>query len=468
MPVLYWNDVALEANKESHSNGAGEQTGPTLSSRALAIVHLAIHDAVVGINGGFTPYLTGLPAAPPPAATASAVAWAAYKTLVALFPAQTGMLTAKLAAAPVSTTPDDVPGQAYGLAIAKAVLDLRKNDDNGTSPGHVASQARFRHRPDPDNAQGFHAAYYGDTTALFATHGTPPALLAPPLPPTDLAEYNKAVAQVYRNGIKQELAGTLPNTGDRRTPTETLIGVFWGYDGAKGLGTPPRLYNQMVRKVVAAQETLLGTVGTALTIRQARILALVNVAMADAGILAWREKYKWDVWRPVVGIREHDDSTGPQGTGSPNLSVSADPFWLPLGAPRSNEPGTKNVTPPFPAYPSGHATFGAAAFHVTRRFYGVTDPSADTLCNGLEFVSDELNGKTTDNNGTIRPRHARKFPQGLWQAIRENGLSRVYLGVHWVFDAFRDGDNDFTEMIGGIPLGLKIADNVFDNNLSQP
>lgn len=139
--------------------------------------------------------------------------------------------------------------------------------------------------------------------------------------------------------------------------------------------------------------------------------------MADAGILAWEQKYIYELWRPVVGIREHDESMGPEPTESDNdISDNCDPLWLPLGAPNSNS-NKKNFTPPFPAYPSGHATFGAAALHMTRLFYGVPigDKKPDNLFNGLDFVSDEFNGITTDNKGTVRPRHLRNFPDGLWQ-----------------------------------------------------
>jgi hypothetical protein len=126
----------------------------------------------------------------------------------------------------------------------------------------------------------------------------------------------------------------------------------------------------------------------------------------------------------------------------------------------------KNFTPPFPAYPSGHATFGAAAFHVTRLFYGVAagDRAKDDLFDNLEFVSEECNGINRDNNGAVRPRHARSFEDGLWQMIEENGRSRVYLGVHFVFDAFavhNNGKPDFSQNIGGVPLGLNIAEDLF-------
>ncbi len=276
----------------------------------------------------------------------------------------------------------------------------------------------------------------------------------------------KALKQVRRRGIAPELMGTLPGDSARRSVDQTVIGVYWGYDGASGLGTPPRLYNQIVRRLAENRGNLAKD--------NARLFALVNVAMADAGILAWDEKYRHDLWRPVLGIREHDSSMGPGANeGKSDIDNESQADWLPLGAPSTNSVGKKDVTPPFPAYPSGHATFGAAAFHMTRLFYGtaIGNRKKDDLFDGLYFVSDEFNGVNKDNTGAVRPRHARSFEKGgLWQMIEENGRSRVYLGVHWLFDAFavkEDGSPDLArkvdgKFIGDVPLGIQIAEDIFN------
>jgi len=469
--ILYWNEVSLEANRVSHTNGKNEQTGPTLSSRALAIVHLAMYDAYAGVindPANLPPYLSGLAMPVPGASADAAVAAAAHATLSKLFPSQKPFFDQKHMEAGLVGS-GLAEGHEFGIAVAQKLLDDRKDDPTASDDGYAASMARGAHRPDPDNpGQGYHAPYYGAKSKCFAV--TDRWVLLPPPQPGD-AEYTQALREVRSKGIAPELMGTVPSIDllppppvTRRTVDQTLIGIYWGYDGAKGLGTPPRLYNQIVRVIAAARGNTVA--------ENARLFALVNVAMADAGILAWDQKYCHDFWRPVVGIREHDVSMGPTGTGNNNVNNDCHTLWLPLGAPSTNS-SAKNFTPPFPAYPSGHATFGAAAFHMTRLFYGVApgNHAPDDLAKDLsatmdlEFVSEEFNGVNTDNKGTVRPRHVRNFPNGLWQMIEENGRSRVYLGVHWVFDAFAvtgSGNIDLTQNVGGVPLGLTIAEDIFN------
>jgi hypothetical protein len=180
----------------------------------------------------------------------------------------------------------------------------------------------------------------------------------------------------------------------------------------------------------------------------ARLLALVNTAMADAGIASWESKYYYQFWRPITAIRESDPGTGPTGLGDGNADTAGDPNWTPLGAPASNLMGP-NFTPPFPAYPSGHATFGGALFQIMRRFY-------ETDRVGFTFVSDEFNGVTMDNTGHVRPYMPRYFTR-LSQAEEENGQSRIYLGIHWSFDKAQ-----------GLQQGRKIGQYVADRLEGKP
>jgi vanadium chloroperoxidase len=480
--ILFWNAVALEANRVSHSDpDKREQTGPTLSSRALAIVHLAMYDAYAGVENNaatFPRYLTAPP--PPPAPGAShrdAVAGAALTTLSRLFKTQTDFFEAQLSCFDTSNA-----SFKFGVKVGEALLELRANDMDARECGYQFSNKRGRHRVDPDNpGQGFYSPFYGAQNKGFAISKR----WKLDKPPLDNPDYVNALKQVRAKGIKPELMATLPGGSlfnNRRTAEESVIGVYWAYDGANRLGTPPRQYNQIIRVVAEKQNNSEGD--------NARLFAFVNAAMGDAGILAWEQKYCHDLWRPVVGIREHDKSFGP-GARDPedaanNLDDNADPFWLPLGAPNTNTL-MKNATPNFPAYPSGHATFGAAAFHIARLFYGKGFEAggtpvipggkpiikggnlvADDLFKGLGFVSDEFNGGNRDNQGTVRPRHVRNFDlvASKPEMIIENAVSRIYLGVHWIFDAFATtgGKPDFSPdglKTGGVPLGLRIAEDIF-------
>jgi hypothetical protein len=251
----------------------------------------------------------------------------------------------------------------------------------------------------------------------------------PPPPAMGSAEYTAAFNEVKR------LGGDGAATPTSRSEEQKFIGIFWAYDGTPSLCAPPRLYNQVAMQIAEQRRTR--------DVDLARLLALVNVSMADAAVAAWDSKFHHKLWRPVTAIREADPGTGPSGQGDGNPDTIGDAAFVPLGAPASNLRGP-NFTPPFPSYPSGHATFGGALFQTLRNFYG-TDRIAFT------FVSDEFNGVTRDNQGNVRLLTPRRFAN-LTAAETENGYSRVLLGIHWIFDSTQ-----------GIAQGRQVADHVHDH-----
>jgi len=170
-----------------------------------------------------------------------------------------------------------------------------------------------------------------------------------------------------------------------RTPDQTQIALFWA-DGA-GTATPPGHWNLIAEDVAQAKQNTLA--------QNARLFALLNIALADAGIVSWDAKYFYNFCRPVSAIRNADNDGNPATIGDPN--------WTPL-----------LVTPPFPSYTSGHSTFSAAAATVLAGFYG-TDH--------ITFTSD------SENPAAI-PRTFTSFSQ----AAAEAGVSRIYGGIHWDFD----------------------------------
>ncbi|HEX6884505.1 MAG TPA: hypothetical protein VF530_14105 [Planctomycetota bacterium] len=459
-PILFWNAVALEANRIDHTvAGLENQRGPTASSRAIALVHLAMHDAFFGVAGaaaipgpGPAPkrlYLIAPPAwtgGDSPTRRAAAVAGAAATALATLYSDQRRQFELACEQFAHELGTDDAAFR-FGERVARAVLAARLAPA-GLDADHVASPGRGRHRVDPYNLdQGYHGVAYGRAATVAVTAFHPQA--APPA--IGSALYTKHYKEVLENG-----ALVTP----KRTPEEAMIGLFWAYDGPRGIGTPPRLYNQVVRAVAIARGN---------TVEQnARLFALVNCAIGDAGIHAWHWKYCYDLWRPVIGIREQDGSCGPTGVADKAITPPADPYWQALGAPRSNT-RERAFTPNFPAYPSGHATFGATAFEVVRLFYGHGDAATvDSI--GFTHVSDEQDGRTTDQDGAPRTRHVRKY-DSMAAAMYDNSVSRIYLGVHWRFDgttgASVPGMLTATDNVGGVPLGRAIARDIVTSGMQQ-
>lgn len=443
--VLYWNGVANNCAKIDHRiataddtpDSVGEQFGPTRTGRAMAIVHIAIFDAVNAIDRSYRSYL---PTAAAPANTSmdAAIAQAGHDSVVALWPHQAAVVDQYL-----KQQLDQIPdgeaktnGIAVGKTAARDILVARANDGStldarGNQPPYTYGLMPGEWRPDPNHPTATPLTPDWGKVKPFAISSSV-EFRAPPPPPMNSREYTEAFNEV------KSLGGDGMTTPTIRTPDQTIAGLFWGYDAQPGLCAPVRFYNQIAQVIALQQHNSV--------VENARLFALVNIAMGDAGIAVWDTKFYYSFWRPITGIREADQGTGLSGLGDGNPETLGDPNWQPVGAPADNGNG-QNFTPPFPAYTSGHAGIGGALFQVLRRFYG-----RDNIT--FTIVSDEFNTLTTDQTGTIRPLVPRTYPS-FSAAEEENGQSRIYLGIHWGFDK-----------VTGIRQGNQIADRVFDRFLT--
>jgi hypothetical protein len=359
--VSSWNDAALRSIR-------AERTAPPRAARALAMIHTAIFDAVNTIEGGYESYLPQ-PQAPNAASSTAAAIEAGYRTATALFPSRKAnfdKLRADQLAALADTGKTD--GIAVGASAASIMLANRASDQPtalpytpGTEPGQW--------RPTPTANAAFALPDWGRVKPFAMTSGDQFRPVAPPaLTSNEYAEAFKEVKQV----------GSVNSA--TRTAEQTEIALLWAANA--GTDTPPGMTNRIVENLVARRNLSL--------LESARTFALVNLAMADAGIVALDAKRLYNWWRPVTAIRDAETDGNP--------ATTADATWTPLLA-----------TPNHPDYTSGHSTFTSAGAAVLTALFGnnvkVTAWAAD-----MPNVS-----RTFDN---------------FEEAAAEAGQSRIYGGIH--------------------------------------
>jgi len=366
--VIDWNNVLLTALRT-------DKTPPPKASRAMAVVHVSIYDAVNGIMGGYAPYHVTA-SAPAGASTEAAVAAAAHKALVVLFPAHQAFFDTTLATS-LAAIPDGAAktsGIAWGESVANQILALRADDNAADVVSAFFPTGGF---------------WWAPTAPAFA-----PALLPnwPTVMPWSMkssAEFRQAappspVSPVYTAAFREvNRLGRINSTF--RTADQTQIALFWA-DGA-GTTTPPGHWLLIAQGVSQTNH---------LTLQQnARLFALLSITAADAAITSWDNKYYYNCWRPITGIQHADLDGNPQ--------TAADTAWQPLLA-----------TPPFPAYSSAHSTFSAAEAKILELFFATDAMAFTTTSDGVPGVQ-------------------RSFTT-FSQAAAEAGQSGIYGGTNWQFD----------------------------------
>jgi len=502
--LMQWNGFALDMTALDHTTNQppgtdplyAEQVGPHRTSWSLAIVHLAIFEATNTIYQRATSYkdlqpkivaavktpLAGI--TPLTASVRAAMAAAARYTLLRIYPKKsvyTELFEKKLVPLIGDSPAMLTLGTNIGEEAAKAVLAERGYDektgnfsDGSQSDGAGGMRTKGVNNSldlEPQIASVFPTPGPMDWSADPITvvpvtkpskalggywHDCRPFALDPaelflpgPPPAPDSQRFLDSYRDVRRLGGDPNPVGLgkrrktpTTRTGARVPPqqpaplddaNQTFMGNFWAYDATALLCAPPRLYN-MIATRIALNEHKISEVA-----EMARYLAIVNISLADAGVAAWTAKYKYHLGRPVTYLRNAKPDDRSDGIDNRD--------WTPLGAPVSNgTPDGANLTPPFPSYPSGHAVFGAALFQTLRRFHGTT-PATEKF----EFVSDEYNGINRGPLGEARSRVVRTL-KDFGFAEAENARSRIYLGIHWQFDADE-----------GIDQGHKVANHVMDN-----
>jgi PAP2 superfamily len=371
--VTDWNNAALDAIRASN-------TAPPMASRSLAILHVSIYDAVNGIARTNNPYLVQS-AVSSSASRKAAASAAAHDTLVNLFPTRASSFdvlhTAILGGIP--NGPQKTAGIVWGEFVANQILAARANDGwdaivqppGGSGPG-VWAPTPPAFLPYLLPQWGFVRPFGMNSSSQFRPPG-PPSL--------DSRQYADDYEEVKELGAA---------VGSTRTEEQSEIALFWADGG--GTETPPGHWNSIAQIISDAHGNTLE--------ENARLFALLNIAMADAAICAWDAKYTFNFWRPVTAI----------AFAEPQLN------WMSF-----------IVTPPFPDYVSGHSTFSAAAATVLPLFYS-------TECLPFTTGSDFLPGVF------------RSFATCL-DAAEEAGASRIYGGIH-----FRSASDD------GLQAGTSIGE----------
>ncbi|MDN3655967.1 vanadium-dependent haloperoxidase [Ferruginibacter paludis] len=397
--VLKWNEAATQAIANMAPFTGSGPLPPMPESRIYAMINVAMHDALNNIVPRYQTYALK-DARDKDADANAAVAQAAHDVIAAMLPPQQPFADNLLIASLASVTDGDSKTRGIGLgkAAAKAILNLRMNDGanvaqfpyiQGTLPGQYRATPPFDGPP----FNGFVAVPgWGNITPFCLTSGSQ----FRPVPPYAI---NSAEYTADYNDIKSLGAAA----GSTRTADQTEIAIFY-------LENAPLHFNRIARAMIEKYKLD--------PWKSARLLALLQLAEADANIACLNAKFYYNFWRPITAVHLGDTDGNANTTGDATWNVLAPP------------------TPPVPDYPSNHAVNGGAGAAILMQYFGTDNISYTQTSSSLPGVTRTLTGFS--------------------QSAMENALSRVYVGYH-----FRNA------CLKGVDQGYKVGKYVFENYLKE-
>jgi hypothetical protein len=367
--VTDWNAITMDAVTIARPGPQGMLD--------VALVHVAVHDAIQSIEKRYEPYHFQLKHAKG-SRTAAAVA-AAHGVLVSIYPTQASTLDAKYFDYLAQHGLSGDPGLVVGEKAAANIVPLRRATPSPAAPPFVGSNEIGKWRPTesfigtppaPPSFSPMVTPWLGTTEPFTLT--SPRRFRAPPPPALDSARYWQDYEEVKAMGALH---------GSARTAQQTDLAYFYN----------DNFFAQWNRVLRGVAEKRIHKIGDS-----ARLFALANMAGADALITGWDSKVTYVFWRPITAIRE--------GANDGNPFTSADPTWQPLVN-----------TPNYPDYTSGANSIVAAMTRSLAMFFGSDrGPFEVTSLHPLAVQKTRVYARFSD-------------------AADDVVEARIYLGIHFRF-----------------------------------
>ena len=381
--VLDWNKHALDALANAPTAGTpGAGMTPPVQAVHLAIVQGAVYDAVNAIDGGYEPYLEGLPSAPDSASEAAAAATAAHDVLVAVL--NQAPLTATFTAAVRGAIIDRLHALLASSIAAATAADGASAVADGINAGQAAATAMIAQRTG-DGRWGAFRFTCGEDPGQWRP-ATSTECTTPSGPSDPFAWVAKVDPFVTQSGLQFVSKGPRDLTSGAYAKEYNEVKTLGASDSVRSeeqqavydfFQAPPiEMYNRAFREYAAAQ-------GLGLA-EQARLFAKLTISGGDALITCWEDKALWSFWRPMTAIRLGDEDGNPKTNG--------DPDWT-----------SAIATPPYPDHSSGYNCATGSYMEVAELYFGsgrttftlkhATDPMSRTYEHFRDVWDDTIDAR---------------------------------------------------------------------------